>query len=227
MSKRLDKSLLSSERQAIISLIEHENNNLSLAQISRALGRNDAYFHQYLYRQSPRLLPEKERFMLARILGVSQTMLLADEQRHLTDDVQFAIPFLDIETAAGAASYVDVTAETGSAKWHFADAVFQQLPHTGRDHLRLVTVRGESMSPDLEDGDTILIDLGQNHPRPAGIFVLDDGHGLVVKRLEFVPHDEEPRVRILSSNADYVPYRRKLSDIRIIGRVIWMARPLR
>ena len=227
MSKRIDKSSLSSERQAIMSLIENDANNLSLAQISRALGRNDAYFHQYLYRRSPRLLPERERFILARILGVEQSTLLADEQRHLAEEAQFAIPFLDIETAAGSAIHIDVTAETAPAKWHFADAVFAQLPHTGRENLRLVTVRGASMSPDLEDGDTILIDLGQYDPRPSGIFVLDDGHGLVVKRLEFVPHDEEARVRILSSNADYVPYRRKLSDIRIIGRVIWMARPLR
>ena len=227
MSKRIDKSLLSSERRAIISLVEHEDNQLSLAQISRAFGRNDAYFHQYLYRQSPRLLPEKERFILARLLGVSQSALLSDEQRLHAEEGQFAIPFLEVETAAGMASHIDVSAETRSTRWHFADAVFQQLPHTGRDNLRLVTVRGNSMSPDLEDGDTILIDLGQHDPRPKGIFVFDDGHGLVVKRLEFVPHDEEPRVRILSSNPEYVTYRRKVSDIRIIGRVIWMARPLR
>ena len=226
MSKRIDKSQLSSERQAILSLIEDDNDKLSLAQISRALGRNDAYFHQYLYRQSPRLLPEKERFILARILGVSQSDLLADEQRHLADEGQFAIPFLDVETAAGTASHIDVTAETRPSSWHFADEVFQQIPHTGRSHLRLVTVRGDSMSPDLEDGDTILIDIGQSLPRPSGIFVLDDGHGLVVKQLELVPHNDEPRVRILSSNANYVPCRRKVSDIRIIGRVIWMARPL-
>ena len=69
--------------------------------------------------------------------------------------------------------------------------------------------------------------MGQNHPRPSGIFVLDDGHGLVVKRLEFVSHKQEARVRIISSNMNFVPYRRKFSEIRIIGRVIWMARPLR
>lgn len=227
MPKHIDKSQLSSERRAILSLIENEDEPLSLARISRALGRNDAYFHQYLYRQSPRLLPEKERSILARLLGVPQSDLLADEQRAHADDRQFAIPFLDIETAAGAASHIDITTETGPAKWHFADAVFHQLSHTGRDNLRLVTVRGESMSPDLEDGDTILIDMGQNHPRPSGIFVLDDGHGLVVKRLEFVPHKQEARVRIISSNMNFVPYRRKFSEIRIIGRVIWMARPLR
>ena len=227
MAKYIDKSLLSSERRAIISLIENNKDSLSLAGISRALGRNDAYFHQYLYRQSPRLLPEKERFILARLLGVQQSDLLADEQRLHADIGQVAIPFLEVETAAGAASHIDVTQETGPAKWYFADAVFHQLSHTGRDNLRLVTVRGTSMSPDLEDGDTILIDLGQIHPRPSGIFVLDDGHGLVVKRLEFVPHEEEPRVRIISSNPAFVPYRRKFSDIRIIGRVIWMARPLR
>ena len=227
MPKQIDKSTLSSERRAIISLIEDLEDQLSLARISRALGRNDAYFHQYLYRQSPRLLPEKERFILARILGVPQSDLLADEQRIHAEERQFAIPFLDVEIAAGSASHIDITVETGPAKWYFADPVFHQLSHTGRVNLRLVTVRGTSMSPELEDGDTILIDLGQQHPRPSGIFVLDDGYGLIVKRLEFVPHHDEARVRIISSNPAFVPYRRKYADIRIIGRVIWMARPVR
>ena len=72
-----------------------------------------------------------------------------------------------------------------------------------------------------------MIDVADNHPEPAGTFVLDDGHGLVVKRLELLtPQDNEAKVklRICSMNSAYAPYRRAFEDVRIIGRVIWMAR---
>ena len=83
------------------------------------------------------------------------------------------------------------------------------------------------MSPQLEDGDVIMIDLSQKIPQDKGTFVLDDGQGLVVKHLEMLDNHEQQdrqKVRICSLNPAYPPYRRTFVDIRIIGRVIWMAR---
>jgi hypothetical protein len=45
-----------------------------------------------------------------------------------------------------------------------------------------------------------LVDLGRRSPTPPGIFVLDDGMGLVAKRLEHIPSSDPPRVRIISDN---------------------------
>ena len=42
---------------------------LTLKQASRLLGRNDAYLQQYLYRGSPRRLPEEVRLRLAEMTG--------------------------------------------------------------------------------------------------------------------------------------------------------------
>ncbi len=45
---------------------------LSLAELSRGLGRNESYMHQFIFRGSPRALPEDVRPTLAQLLGVQE-----------------------------------------------------------------------------------------------------------------------------------------------------------
>ena len=40
----------------------------------------------------------------------------------------------------------------------------------------------------LEHDDTVMIDCNQTRPSPASIFILDDGVGLVAKRIENIPN---------------------------------------
>lgn len=47
----------------------------SLATLSKVVGRNPAYIQQYLRRGTPRVLPERERGVLARFLGVDEREL--------------------------------------------------------------------------------------------------------------------------------------------------------
>lgn len=209
----------------------------SLASLSRALGRNAAYLHQYIHRQSPRRLPEADRHKLAHLLGISEAELRPTSDLALSalneaarQPAPIAIPFIDIETAAGYASIIDETAEAVHKMWLFAPEILAQIQLTHEDNLRLIKVRGDSMSPLIEDRDVILIDTGDTDPQKTGVFVLDDGQGLVVKRLSLLTQTDEgdalaqPRLRIVSDNKAYVPYRRALGDVRIIGRVKWMSR---
>ncbi|GAA4220320.1 hypothetical protein GCM10022253_24190 [Sphingomonas endophytica] len=47
----------------------------SLSDLSRKLGRNQAYLSQYVTRGSPRRLPEEERLHLAMALNVDERLL--------------------------------------------------------------------------------------------------------------------------------------------------------
>ena len=219
---------LSPERRTLLDAISDATEQWSLASLSRALGRNAAYLHQYIHRQSPRHLPEADRHKIAKWLRIPHQSLRAptDAITEESEDIT-TIPFFDIESAAGHASIIDDFAETNEEGWQFTPAIMDRLTHSGIAHLRLIKVRGDSMSPQLQDGDVIMIDLADQSAETAGTFVLDDGQGLVVKHLELIKRQsasEPQKIRICSMNSAYSPYRRAFDDIRIIGRVIWMAR---
>ena len=82
------------------------------------------------------------------------------------------------------------------------------------------------MAPTLLGGDAVLVDMTRQLPNPPGIFVLDDGMGLVAKRLEHVPNSDPPAVRVISDNKLYPEYERTAEEIRIIGRIRWFAREI-
>jgi hypothetical protein len=92
-----------------------------------------------------------------------------------------------------------------------------------RIDLRIMSVKGNSMMPTLNNGDIVLVDTGRRAPSPPGIFVLHDGMGLVAKRLEHIPNSDPPRVKIVSDNDRYAPYERLVDEMNIVGRIRWFA----
>jgi phage repressor protein C with HTH and peptisase S24 domain len=92
------------------------------------------------------------------------------------------------------------------------------------DDLKLVYVQGDSMEPSLSHNDMVLADTSKTQPSPPGLFVLFDGVGLVVKRLEMA--GGTGNVRITSDNTQYPSYEHPLDEVQIIGRVVWYAREM-
>ena len=92
--------------------------------------------------------------------------------------------------------------------------------------LRILNVRGRSMEPELAEGDRLVVDTARTVPAPGELFVLWDGDGLVVKRVEPVRpgaavDPTRARLRLVSANPDYPPYERPAADVHIVGRVLW------
>jgi phage repressor protein C with HTH and peptisase S24 domain len=105
----------------------------------------------------------------------------------------------------------------------------QWLAKLGRrqtDALRMISISGDSMVPLLEHDDTVMLDYSQTRPSPPGIFILDDGVGLVAKRIEIIPSTTPQMLRISSENSAYSSYQRRIDEVHIIGRVVWFARRL-
>jgi phage repressor protein C with HTH and peptisase S24 domain len=105
----------------------------------------------------------------------------------------------------------------------------QWLAKLGRrqtDALRMISISGDSMVPLLEHDDTVMLDCSQTRPSPPGIFILDDGVGLVAKRIEIIPSTTPQMLRISSENSAYSSYQRRIDEVHIIGRVVWFARRL-
>ena len=80
------------------------------------------------------------------------------------------------------------------------------------------------MAPILKHGDVVMLDCAQRKPSPPGIFIVDDGVGLVAKRLDLVPTTKPQMLRLTSENSVYANYQRRINEVRIVGRVVWFSR---
>lgn len=93
-------------------------------------------------------------------------------------------------------------------------------------HLVLMKVSGDSMEPELRDGDMVLIDQAQRDPIPGRLYAVGIEDGIVVKLLDVAPG----KLLLRSVNAEkYDPIEVNLrgdlaATVRIIGRVIWQCR---
>ncbi|MEW5729988.1 MAG: LexA family transcriptional regulator [Pseudomonadota bacterium] len=112
------------------------------------------------------------------------------------------------------------------AHWDFPAEYLRSEVRAHIGSSRIVEVIGDSMSPTLLSGDRVMVDMRDKVPTPPGIFALWDGMGVVVKRIEHIPHSDPPRIRISSDNQYHPPYERTAEEVRIIGRVVWFSRRL-
>lgn len=68
-------------RRRMIDLIAGRQPPTDLKACSLAAGKNHAYLHQFIYRGTPRRLPEDVRYRLASFLGIDESLLREDDPR--------------------------------------------------------------------------------------------------------------------------------------------------
>ena len=203
-------------------------NGTSLAEASAAIGKNKAYLQQYLSRGMPRVLSFQDSARLGELLGRDP-----DEFRHAEQPprkpwkrkrAQSARPQLagisevDVEAAAGPGALAEEhVVET--ARWQLPEAMLRHESHADPGALRILRVRGESMEPEMRDGDRIVVDTARRRPVTGEMFVLWDGTGLVVKRVAGLSPDG--MLGLLSANPQYPLYECRADEAHIVGKVVW------
>ena len=85
-----------------------------------------------------------------------------------------------------------------------------------------ITVAGDSMVPTLLPGDKVLVNRALNNPGD-GVYVIHDGIGPSVKRLEVDIGSSPLRIRILADNPAHGSRDILASDLVVIGKVIMRA----
>jgi phage repressor protein C with HTH and peptisase S24 domain len=94
------------------------------------------------------------------------------------------------------------------------------------NQLALETAVGESMSPTIRDGATLLIDTTDRTFRGFGIYVLEIGGQRLVKRVQ---RNFDGSLVLISDNTTYFPDavdKAAARDITVIGRVVWAGGPV-
>jgi phage repressor protein C with HTH and peptisase S24 domain len=119
----------------------------------------------------------------------------------------------------------------GGGSLELGDAVIDELPFERSwlarkgNPARMVAmdVVGDSMSPEIEPGDTILIDQSQDRVSDNRLYVIGLGETIQVKRVQVRPG----LVILFSTNQRYSPVTLQgdeMDTLRVIGRVLWSSR---
>lgn len=194
------------------------------AGLSRMLGRNPAYIQQFVRRGVPKRLKEEERRKLARYFAVSEALLGGPPEAGASPDGLIAVNRTPVRASAGPGAMV--SDELGRPYFAFDERWLKALTASPAGKLSIIRVEGDSMSPTLNAGDDILVDLGDCEDRLRdGIYVLRIDDALMVKRIAL--HPVARRVTVQSDNPAYPDWPDfGIADLHCIGRVIWAGRKL-
>lgn len=141
-----------------------------------------------------------------------------------------AVPEIDARAGAGngnVGEHAVVTLKRGesyvghkvTAEWVFPSTFLRHELRLQPGGIMVLEVVGDSMSPTLESGDRVIIDTAHTRPTPDGVYVIEEGDGPMVKRLQLIRRSDPPEVRIISDNKHHEAYTLRLDEVRIIGRV--------
>ena len=128
------------------------------------------------------------------------------------------IDVLDVEASAGNGAYLSPT-EQGLLSQEFDLTFFrQQFGRADAKHLKLITVKGDSMAPTLESGDLLYVDISENYFAADGLYVFTFDGQTFIKRLQKVGKE----MLVISDNPTYKEWTfTQDDDVFIHGRVIF------
>ncbi len=175
-----------------------------------------------------------ERFPDTKILlnlleifpDTNPTWLLTGEgSKNSSEPVQRGfVMFPRYEIEAGAGLGRTVQSEQIVDFVSFKEEWVQNFLRVPRKDLALLSVKGDSMNPTLNDGDMILVDLRSDRIDDSAIYVLEFDDALLVKRIQ---RKLDGSVVIKSDNQLYEPevlQKDRAETLRVIGRVVWSGR---
>jgi len=201
------------------------------AKLARDAGISSSYLNDILKGRT--YGAEETRRQLAKALGMEYEELLNYGRKVLKIPMQSSdincdggdftyIPKVKARLSAGGGSFE--TAEDVVGYYAFRTD-FLTL-HGQPKKMVLFDVSGDSMAPEIKHGDTVLVDQSQTDVIPGNIYGIGIDEEIVVKRIEKAPG----MIVLISENGTKYPPLNVIindhSNVRIIGRVIWLGRKI-
>ena len=90
----------------------------------------------------------------------------------------------------------------------------------------LMDIVGNSMEPELKDGDTVLVDRSKSEILAGAIYAVGIEDTVLIKRVEKLPD----KLVLISDNEKYLPTYITGDDInrvRVLGKIIWICREIK
>ena len=201
------KNYLIEIREKLFVLVK-KNNAFNLRNLSRSLGRNDAYLQQYIKRGSPNYLPEEERNKLSKILNINSADLTPPwlKIEKITSKNIFKIKKIDdnklnyIELPKDLLGNVEVSDESNLFIYEF---------NLNESSKRKKIVR-------------VIVDTGIIQYEDNNNYILDDNNILFLANIECEKNiaQTEKKLLVRPLEKQYSPFRIKRSKLKIFGKVL-------
>ena len=125
-----------------------------------------------------------------------------------------------ISATACCGTGIENFAENTTGQWIISAEDFRAISLSSQpENIKMLKVRGDSMEPTLKDGDWVLADISRRTPESDGMYLLRLSTGLAVKRLQGSVSPDT--ITVKSDNPKYDAENAKLSDIAILGRIVY------
>jgi phage repressor protein C with HTH and peptisase S24 domain len=209
----------------------------SADRLARSMGVSPSAFRKWLKGEAE---PSRERLVaLARASGVGVAWLAEGEgpepvfetmsggrrrqgARDVPDETDWGdFVLLPRRAEAAAAGSVTPPAPSGSEFMALRHDWVRSVCGVEPSKLALETAIGESMTPTIRDGNTLLIDTADQTFRNFGIYVLEINGQRLVKRVQ---RKHDGSLVLISDNSAYQPDavdKDAASAVTVVGRVVW------
>ena len=185
--------------------------NLTQRELAAKLGCTPGSMSRYEKEDNRLTLPILRKIASALNVSVADLVMPVEAGGRRVVD----IPELDVKLSGGSGSAS--TEESLSRVWAF-DRDYVRSVGSEAKNMAIATVHGDSMEPKLNHGERVLIDRCDTDYTAGGIFAVEIGDNLMIKRLQ--PSPDGKSVIIRSENSAYEDLTKSPDDMRVIGRAM-------
>ena len=185
-----------------IKVIIKRDKKYNLRDLSRTLKKNDAYLQQYLFRGTPKILPEEYRHRLAEILNVNITELTPNWLKKFTPEEKL-ITIKNIETDSLDNKYISI-----SQKLLF-DSDFSKLENL----FFFQTNTDKGMV-------TTIVDVGINKYTKPDLYLLHDKNNFFLAYIK-ISEVNNTKMSIKPYLKTFNPFHISSEILKVSGKALW------
>ena len=199
-----NKSIVDNDdvREKIKKIIKKKNYNLR--DLSRNIKKNDAYLQQYLYRGTPKVLPEEYRYILAKILEVNVSEFIPNWLKNLSSQEQFYI-LRNIENKVDNINQITFSKELliGLEFFNVETLYFFQT-HISDNHI------------------TTIVDVSIKKFLKPDIYLLNDKKNYFLANIGLSKLNQS-KLSVKPYFNDFSPFQININRLNISGKILWQS----
>ena len=185
-----------------IKVIIKRDKKYNLRDLSRTLKKNDAYLQQYLFRGTPKILPEEYRHRLADILNISITELTPNWLKKFTPEEKL-ITIKNIKTDSLDNNYISISQKL------LLDTDFSKLENL----FFFQTNTDKGMV-------TTIVDVGINKYTKPDLYLLHDKNNFFLAYIK-ISEVNNTKMSIKPYLETFYPFHISSEILKISGKALW------